>query len=167
MTEQRQDSEGRDRIGQLEKRLDAKYAKVARRVTIALVVVGASLGLAAYGLQQGRAHDSKTLARVAREGDERRDQTCRLFEKQADESVRQLVQTYRFLLALTPAQRMEPLARFVLANLSKAEAQAHVPAPVYCDAPGVGLPEPNPRIPVRPPSLAVPMARGRLAHFPR
>lgn len=165
MTEQRKDPGTRDRFGQLEKRLDAKYAKVARRVTVALVVVGASLGLAAYGLQQERAHDSKSLHQIAREGNERRDQTCRLFEKQAADAVRQLVQTYKFLKR--PAPGLRGLVPLVLTGLARTEAEAHVPAPAYCDAPRVGLPEPNPRIPPRPASLTRPTARGPLAHFPR
>lgn len=165
VTEQRKDPGTRDRFGRLEKRLDAKYAKVARRVTVALVVVSVSLGLAAYGLQQQRSHDSKTLHRIATEGNERRDQTCRLFEKQADESVRQLAQTYKFLERPSPGLR--GLVPLVLSGLARTEAEAHVPAPAYCDAPGVGLPEPNPRIPPRPPALTMPTARGPLAHFPR
>lgn len=85
---------------------------------------------------------------------ERTDQTCLLFERQHLREVRRLTGTYDYLVALTPEQRTDPLNRAILATLAEVEGDATSSvAPTYCDMPNVGLPEPNPRLPDRPPAL--------------
>lgn len=89
--------------------------------------------------------------RVEREGIERRDQQCVLFERLHAAAVQRLVETYEFLREHRDTQ----LGRAVLVALPRAEADARLSvAPHYCDRDGVGLPGPNPRIPRRPPELA-------------
>jgi hypothetical protein len=91
---------------------------------------------------------------IVGEGNKRRDQTCRLFEGSHLQDVRQLRQTYRYLAELRPAERGETINRFVLQNLPQLERQARTDAaPKFCDAPGVGLPGPDPVVPKRPRSL--------------
>lgn len=91
---------------------------------------------------------------VQGEGARRRDQTCRLFERQAATAVDRLTQTYAYLARLTPEQRREPINVAVIAQLRTTEQDAKTSAaPTYCDEAGVGLPEPNRRIPKRPSSL--------------
>lgn len=89
-----------------------------------------------------------------REGQERRNQTCVIFERQQITNVRLLQNTYDFLLGLTPAQRHDPLNRFIRKQLPQTEAEARLdPSPPYCDEPGAGLPEPDPKVPPRPPGI--------------
>lgn len=84
------------------------------------------------------------------EGTERRDQTCLLFERQHAAAVLRLGSTYEFL----KSGKVAELREAVLASLPQVEADARESiAPEYCDADGVGLPEPNPTIPPRPKTL--------------
>lgn len=84
----------------------------------------------------------------------RADQTCLLFERDYERNVMRLANTYSYLVALGPRERDSSLNRTVLAQLPDTEGAARTSkAPAYCDAPGVGLPEPNPRLPERPPIL--------------
>lgn len=86
------------------------------------------------------------------EGAERRDQTCTIDERTQAEDVYELRQTYDFLADPPPGQ--EGLAALILPNLPKSEADARLDdAPPFCDERGVGLPEPDPVLPCRPPVL--------------
>lgn len=88
------------------------------------------------------------------ESTDRRDQTCTLFEKAQRDAVSQLRQTYDYLVSLTPKERHEGFNPAILANLPNVERIARTTgAPEYCNEPGVGLPEPDPVVPVRPPGL--------------
>lgn len=90
-----------------------------------------------------------------REGVERRDQSCRLFEGQHLADVRRLRRTYRYLLSLSATEREMALNQFVLRSLPQTEREARLDrAPDYCDEPGVGRSEPDPVIPHRPAQLA-------------
>lgn len=150
MREQRVDPGTRDRLAKLEARLDKKYDRVTWRVTVGIAVVVVSVVLGFYGV-------ARVLSQVSKEGHQRRDQTCLLFESQHLKDVRQLAATYRYLEGLSPRERTQGINPTVIAMLPQTEADARASAaPVYCDAPGVGLPEPNPRIPARPPGLFPP-----------
>lgn len=82
------------------------------------------------------------------------DESCKISERGHLEDVRQLRQTYRYLLQLTPAERQQPLNRFIIGQLPRTEREARTDnAPSYCDRAGVGLPEPDPVIPKRPKRL--------------
>lgn len=100
------------------------------------------------------------VAQIQAEGRDRRSQTCSTFESEHLQEVRQLSGTYAYLLALTPAERRSTLNRFVVKQLPELERNARsdsdnfgVRVPPYCDAPNVGLPEPDPVAPKRPKSL--------------
>jgi hypothetical protein len=89
-----------------------------------------------------------------RESRERLDATCTIFESSQRSDVDALAQTYRYLADLPPREMSSSLNRAVLANLPATIREATVDdAPGYCDAPGVGLPEPDPPLPKRPPNL--------------
>jgi hypothetical protein len=96
--------------------------------------------------------------RLRDEGAQRRNQTCVIFERKQKKDVDQLRDTYHYLAQLSPreyaeakAGRGELLNRAVIANLPKTVADAKEDdAPEFCDAPGVGLPEPDPVLPKRP-----------------
>lgn len=112
-----------------------------------------ALVLAAVSLLASVALYSKATG----EADKRRDQTCRLFEGDHLQDVKQLRDTYRYLGALRPSERAQTINVFVLRNLPQLERAARIDsAPAYCDEPGVGLPEPDPVVPKRPRSIVLP-----------
>lgn len=115
---------------------------------------------------------NEAIAQIAREGAERRDDSCRKDERLHLEQVTRLRRTYEYLAALTPKQRREPINAAVLRFLPQTERDARVdPAPDFCDEPGekaealwyrtkgrqgappVGLREPDPVVPERPAAL--------------
>lgn len=88
------------------------------------------------------------------ESNERRSQSCELFERAHRKDVRNLVLTYEYLTGLTEKQKQDPFNKLIIRQLPEAEAQAFVgKAPPYCSVKGVGLPGPDPKIPQRPDSL--------------
>lgn len=125
-------------------------------VAIAAVVVAlAALAVAGGGLLVGLKAigdvDRSNITKIAREANERRDQTCVIFETNQLEDIRQLRRTYDFL-SRPPRSRLErQLQTLTLGFLPETERDARIDdAPPYCDAPNVGLPEPDLPMPVRP-----------------
>jgi hypothetical protein len=95
-----------------------------------------------------------SIATLYADRTDRADQTCTLFERAHERDVNALAATYKYLVGLSDSERTSAINRTVLARLPETEQQARVTkAPSYCDDRGVGLPEPNPVIPVRPSSL--------------
>jgi hypothetical protein len=103
----------------------------------------------------------QALERQTREADERRNQTCTLFETDHLQDVQSLKRTYErlpealdFYMEAAP-ERLQPFLRATIAgDLERLEREAKADsAPPYCDEPGFGLPEPDPVIPKRPPGL--------------
>jgi hypothetical protein len=99
----------------------------------------------------------------------RRDQACRGLELGHRQEVRQLRRTYRFYLDPPPSFRdllSNPLVAQQLREDERAaqsdQDQYGVFVPKYCDEPGVGLPEPDPKVPERPPELSPPPAYAHL-----
>lgn len=92
---------------------------------------------------------------IEQEGLARRDQTCRLFERDEKAAIDQLTGTYQYLRGLSVAELKSPLNQAVRAQLDQVESNARASnAPPYCDQPGVGLPESLEQpIPGRPPGL--------------
>ena len=89
--------------------------------------------------------------RADAEGLERRDQICLSAEREHLNDVIGLQRTYSYLKALTDEERQATLNRFIIRGLAETEDRVRVdPAPAFCDEPNVGLPEPDPPIPVRP-----------------
>lgn len=110
---------------------------------------------------------SDLIERIEREGRERRDQTCFLFETDHAADVKSLSDVYEYLDALDATERRLSINRGLIATLPDREREAGADqAPDFCDEPGadaeargepsVGLPEPDPVIPKRPPSLDPP-----------
>ena len=96
----------------------------------------------------------ENIDRIEAEGVERRDQSCDISEAKHKADVVQLERTYAYLLSLSPREKRSSINRAVLANLPNVEREARLdPAPSFCDEPGVGLKEPDPKIPARPPNL--------------
>jgi hypothetical protein len=92
---------------------------------------------------------------------DRRSATCQSFESSHLQEVRQLSNTYAYLESLTPAERKTSINKFVYRiSLPQLEAEARsdqdnigIFVPGYCDLPGYGLPEPDPKVPTRPKGL--------------
>lgn len=98
------------------------------------------------------------------ESAKRRDQQCRIDETKEAADIETLRQTYLFLERQSPQQMAEKggIAQAVLLNLPKTERDARQPdAAAYCNAPGIGLPEPGPTIPRRPRDLQPAVANAR------
>lgn len=97
------------------------------------------------------------VLKVVWEGAERKDETCKLFERQEAVAVHRLRQTYDFLEH--PPESLKGLVPAILAQLRTTEEDARATkAPHYCDESGVGLPEPEhpSPFPKRPPNLPSP-----------
>jgi hypothetical protein len=99
---------------------------------------------------------------LKREAAQREDGQCRIFEADQLAEVEELRDTYAYLAEaqrLGPAARDAQLYRFALARLPETEAKAaEDQAPAYCDdlddrGREIGLPEPDPVVPTRPPAL--------------
>lgn len=161
MTEDRRAvGDGRDRIDELVERFEDLadgFEQDRARLRLAVRAITAALVVVALAVAGGFAADAHERSKLKDEGDARKDQTCILFEHEHAKDVRQLVQTYRYLAHLTPKQRTQGINPAVIASVPQSEDDARSSAaPAYCDAPGVGEPEPGPRIPPRPPGLFPP-----------
>ena len=95
-----------------------------------------------------------TIHDLHAEGAKRRDQSCLLFERQHQADVRQLVQTYSYILGLTGEALKQSLNKAVLASVPQVEQKAKTSVPpAYCASTDVGSSEPFPEIPERPRGL--------------
>lgn len=100
------------------------------------------------------------LKKIEQEGALRRDQICLSAEREHLNDVTRLVRTYEYLNSLEPEEFETSINRAVLVQLPATEEAAQTDtAPDFCDEtlPGgkpVGMPEPDPTIPKRPPGLA-------------
>lgn len=102
-------------------------------------------------LARQNAENKRRDRKIARDRRQGRDQICRSAEREHKRMVRGLRTTYGYLLSLNDQQLHEPLNQILLGQLRRTESVArHDPAPAFCDNPGLGLPEPDPRIPHRP-----------------
>lgn len=139
----------------------AQYRRLALGliVTVAALIVAVVLGLLSLAGETSTADqaagEAKRLAvRLDREGVARRDQTCALQETKQKADVDALARTYDYLAGLSRAERRERLNVVILAQLPRTVREAQIDdAPPFCDQPGVGLPEPDPKLPRRPPGL--------------
>jgi hypothetical protein len=92
------------------------------------------------------------LLKVYVEGNHRRDEACTLFERMHAADVKKVTDTVRFIAH--PPPRLAGLVNLARAQLPVTFADAEASTePGYCNEPGVGLPEPGPRVPPRPASL--------------
>jgi hypothetical protein len=131
-------------------RVAAWWGRWGRELVTALAV-----GLSAWAVWTTQ----HTVGDLKREGAERRDQTCTILETKQRSDVEALRRTYAYLAGLRPRELADPLNRAVLANLPNVVREAQTDdAPPYCDEKDdqgrdIGLPEPDPVIPKRPPGL--------------
>lgn len=109
---------------------------------------------AAADAKRAATNAQRNVANLRAESKQRIDETCRISETRQRSDVRSLERTYGYLSQLTPKQFGEPLNRAILAGLPSTVRDAETDdAPAYCDAKGVGLPEPDLKIPKRPSNL--------------
>jgi len=79
---------------------------------------------------------------------QRRDEQCRFFEQQESASFKRVIASYKYLDDLPRRERHTPLTRAIVRALPDTYKEASASrAPSYCDEPGIGLPEPGPRLP--------------------
>jgi hypothetical protein len=130
--------------------LRARLADGPTKGLIAWVVIFGGFVFGAYQLQENR----DLIDRIEREGVERRQQSCQLFESDHLADVQALRRTYHYLGGLSARERRTGINRALLVNLPRTEQEARTDsAPDFCDKPGVGLPEPDPVVPERPRGL--------------
>lgn len=116
----------------------------SNRRTVAFIVLWAASTLGLYFIS---VHQSEFENEVA----QRRGQSCKISETKQAKDVKQLVKYYEYLLALSPEERNQTINKFIFKTLPDVELEASTDdAPDFCDEPGVGLPEPDMKIPARP-----------------
>jgi hypothetical protein len=89
------------------------------------------------------------IVKVVNEGAARRDETCKLFERQHAADVKQVTATIDFLR--NPPPQLAGLVGIARAQLKDTYVKAVASTePGYCNEPGVGLAEPGPKLPPPP-----------------
>lgn len=90
------------------------------------------------------------LKRIINEGNERRQQSCTADERKHLATVDNLQKLYIYIEGLSPEEASTNFNKAIIASVPDAEEDAYNDnAPEYCDVPGVGLPEPDPKVPDR------------------
>lgn len=112
---------------------------------------------AAHTAQRAAQHGARLARKIEREGAQRRDQACRGLELAHKQEVKDLNRSYRFWEDPPPSFRDLLANPLVLEKLSDDIRNARSDqdgygqfVPKYCDAPNVGLPEPDPKLPKPP-----------------
>lgn len=96
----------------------------------------------------------RAVAAIRAEGFRRRDQTCVLFERTHIDDVAQLQATYNFVAKLSPQEAQTNLNRAIILRLPEVEKKARsTTPPKYCRPASVGVKDPFPVLPSRPPGL--------------
>lgn len=103
-------------------------------------------------------HD--TIAKIEDESTQRRDQSCRGWEKAHAQEIKELKRSYAFYRDPSPALKPlldNPISLIVLRervrNAQSDQDQFGQFVPKYCDEPGVGVKEPDPKVPKTPPRI--------------
>lgn len=134
------------------KKLHFKWTQLAAF----LLVVGVSI-FATHQAQNAANDAQDTADAVAREVAQRKDQPCTHFEGAYQEEIDFLKRDYKLLTTTGPNAPLPDLQKFILDRIVYEEKQvksdsdnhgAYVPD--YCDEPGAGNPEPDPKVPERP-----------------
>lgn len=89
------------------------------------------------------------LARITREGHERRDQICVAAERQHNELVDGVRRTYLYFQTMPESLARSGINRAILQQLPETEAKARIMPPDFCSG-KVGLHDPAARVPPRP-----------------
>lgn len=117
-----------------------------RRLSLHQALPGIALVLAALSIFLSVV----LFAKIQSEGRERRSQSCLSSEGKHLDEVNQLKRTYGYLERNREHLNVG-LAAEIMRVLPETERHAmHDAAPAFCDEPGIGLPEPDPKIPKRP-----------------
>jgi hypothetical protein len=99
------------------------------------------------------AETEKRAAAIRAENRERRDQACAISERKQASDILKLERTYAYLLR-QPREAFEEknsLPSEVVRALPQSEEEARTDdAPPFCDEPGIGLREPDMKVPARP-----------------
>jgi len=136
------------------------HRPVAVGFTLAAILFGGLLGVVLQQQSEIRTLGEDTsdlLKQFRKQTLIRRDQSCREFEQDHLDEVEELRERYAYLRRVEEDERENTVTRIVLRGLPVIEARARRDtAPAYCDGPNIGLPEPDPRIPCRPPGLQLP-----------
>lgn len=152
----------RDPFGQQVKKTWKSYPLLVIAIGALWLVLAVLLIVAAFVVADVKS--SKTdVDDFTKEQVERRSQICTTFESQYRQEVEQVSQTYAYLLTVQqfhPDELKSGLNRFVIGQLPQNEAKAKtdtdtngVFVPQFCDEPGNGLLEPDPKPPHRPAAL--------------
>lgn len=98
--------------------------------------------------------NNTALEQIRAESFDRQNQACMISERAYTQQVRSLRVTYSYLLSLTEKQRKEPINVVLRKELPTTEARVRSAAPpAFCAGKGIGLSNPLPKIPTRPPGL--------------
>lgn len=124
----------------------------AKAATRAALEANANAQAATKAATRATALAEAQVQALIQETAERRDQSCKISEQKQRGDVDQLKQTYDFLT--NPPPGLENLVPIALTQLPQVEREAKADdAPAFCDEPGVGEPEPDPKLPKRPKGL--------------
>jgi DNA integrity scanning protein DisA with diadenylate cyclase activity len=128
----------------------AVYAAVSVVFVVAVV-----RGQQASNSANRAAMSARALAiRVDSEAKSRVNESCTMAETRYRGAITNLESTYTYIGLLTSEERKQTLNQFIVKALPKQEADLKLLKPAkFCSAKGVGLPGPDPKPPVRPPSL--------------
>ena len=140
--------------------------RVWTAIVPAIAVIAAAVAVS--NSQEAVKANEEAIELINTEGIDRRDQTCRAFERDTLASVTQfedakdrLRRTRFYLARLTgpelPERLNQEIARSIprmVTDMRQKQLEAALSAaPAYCDEEGVGLPEPNPELPDRPKAI--------------
>lgn len=96
---------------------------------------------------------SVVLLEFLDEQQERRNQICHVDERAQLQDVERLTNTYRFLADTPSAERDSTLTRAIVRGLPDTERDAREDdAPKFCDEPGLGRREPDPKVTTKRPA---------------
>jgi hypothetical protein len=97
------------------------------------------------------AQDAKRALNASeRQRTEARDQVCQGDEREHLRDVNGVKNVYKYLESLKPADYRDSINLAIIRSVSERELEANQDtAPKFCDEPGLGLPEPDPKLPER------------------
>lgn len=86
--------------------------------------------------------------RVKEEGAQRRDQSCKLFERLERDQIQSIIRTYAYLDRLPRSEYGSSLTAEIIRGMPEQRRRAiAAAAPTYCNEPDTGLPEDGPTLP--------------------
>lgn len=108
-----------------------------------ILAIAAVAAMAALVALRAASQNAKTIKRIEEVRADSRDQSCTLFERTERSNVLRVRERYAYLDGLDLADRGASITKAIIQGLPDLEREAtEQRAPPYCNAPGVGLPEP-------------------------